>query len=71
MKDWSSRIFTMLGGCILSLLVLVAVTGATIPTRKAVSQMIVTESPYVRDRDLILYRLEQIEKKLDLLLDQE
>lgn len=52
-----------------SLLVLVATMGATFPTRTAVSKQISLESPYVKDQSLILYRLEQIEKKLDRLLE--
>lgn len=51
-----------------SLLVLAATVGATFPTKEAVSKMIAQESPYAQDQSLILYRLEQIEKKVDLLL---
>ena len=51
-----------------SLLVLVATLGATFPTKGAISKMIALESPYVQDQSLILYRLGEIEKKLDLLL---
>ncbi len=51
-----------------SLLVLAATAGATFPTKEAVSKMIAQESPYVKDQSLVLYRLEQIERKVDLLL---
>ena len=69
MKDWGGRLLATLVGGIISLLVLVSTLGATFPTKEAVSKMIVQESPYVRDQSLILYRLEQIEKKLDKLLE--
>lgn len=59
-----------LAGGLISLLVLVATMGATFPTKEAVSRMIAQESPYVKDQSLVLYRLEQIEKKVDLLLKQ-
>ena len=59
-----------LAGGLISLLVLVATIGATFPTKEAVSRMIAQESPYVKDQSLVLYRLEQIEKKVDLLLKQ-
>lgn len=71
MKDWTGRIISVLVGSVLSLLVLLATLGATFPTRVDVSKQISLESPYVKDRSLILYRLEQIEKKLDRLLEQE
>lgn len=69
MKDWGGKLSATLVGCVLSLLVLVTTMGATFPTKDAVSKMIVQESPYVRDQSLILYRLEQIERKLDKLLE--
>ena len=56
-------------GALLSFAVLFVTVAATFPTGSAVSKMISLESPYVRDRSLILYRLEQIEKKLDKLLE--
>jgi len=62
-------ISTMVSGLV-SLLILLAVLGATFPTKNAVSNQIKLESPYTKDRSLILYRLEQIEKKLDTLLQQ-
>lgn len=68
MKDWGGRLLATLVGCVFSLLVLIATLGATFPTKEAVSKMIVQEAPYTQDRSLILYRLEQIERKLDKLL---
>ena len=70
MKDAGGRILATLVGCIVSLLVMVATLGAA-PSKADISKMIQLEAPYVADRSLILYRLEQIEKKLDLLLTQE
>ena len=67
MKD---RLISTMVSCVLSLLILLAVLGATFPTKSAVSTQIKLESPYVGDRSLILYRLEQIEKKLDMLLQK-
>lgn len=69
MKDWGSRLLAMLAGCVISLVVLIATLGATFPTKETVSKMIELESPYVKDQSLILYRLEQIEGKLDRLLE--
>ncbi len=71
MKDWSPKLLCTLAGCLVSLLVLTATMGATFQTEADVSYQIATESPYVKDQSLILYRLEQIEKKLDLLLEAE
>ncbi|KKN58717.1 hypothetical protein LCGC14_0548950 [marine sediment metagenome] len=68
MKDWKGKLLATLVGCVFSLLVLIATLGATLPTKDTVSKMIAQESPYVKDQSLILYRLEQIEKKLDRLL---
>jgi len=64
----SNKVVTTLLVGIPSLLVLVATLGATFPTKATVSKMIVLESPYAKDQSLILYRLGEIEKKLDLLL---
>ena len=52
----------------ISLLILTVTMGATFQTEEDVAHQISTESPYVQDRSLILYRLESIEKKLDRLL---
>ncbi len=71
MKNLTDRVLTTLVGCLFSLLVVLATVGATFPTKDAVSQQIALESPYTKDRSLILYRLEQIEKKLDRLLTQD
>ncbi len=71
MKDWSGKLVSGLVGFVFTLLVLLATMGATFPTKGAVSRMIEVESPYVKDQSLILYRLEQIEKKLDQLLQSE
>ena len=68
MKDWSGKLVTVLVGSFLSLLVLLSTMGATFQTEEAVSKQIKLESPYVQDRSLILYRLEQIEKKQDEIL---
>lgn len=68
MKDWSGRLLATLVGCLVSLLVLVTTSGAMYPTKSEVSKMISLESPYVKDQSLILYRLEQIEKKQDEIL---
>ena len=54
-----------------SLLVLVGMVGANFPTKEVVSQMIAQESPYVQDRKLILYRLDQIKEQLDEVLDNQ
>ena len=62
------RIATILGVA-LSVLVISATLGATFPTKEAISQMIATESPYVKDQSLILYRLASIERKLDKVLE--
>ena len=67
MKD---RLISTLIASMISLVVLLAVVGATVPTESAVSKQIKLESPYTGDRSLILYRLEQIEKKLDMLLQK-
>ncbi len=69
MKDLSGKLLATLIGSMLSLLVLAATMGATFPTKGAVSKMISLESPYVKEQSLILYRLERIEEKLDLLLE--
>lgn len=71
MKDWGGRITATLVGFVASLLILVATMGATFTTEGAVSRQVKLESPYVQDRSLILYRLEQIEKKLDDLLSRQ
>jgi len=71
MKDWNKPLVMVLGGSTISLLILVATLGATIPTKEIVSRMIAQETPYVQDRSLILYRLKQIEKKLDKLLESD
>jgi hypothetical protein len=68
MKDISGRLTATLAGCIVSLLVLLATMGATFATPDDVSKQISLESPYVQDRTLVLYRLEQIEKKQDEIL---
>jgi len=70
MKDWSGKVVTVLVGSVLSLLVLLCTMGAAFQTEEAVSKQIVLESPYTKDRSLILFRLEQIEKKLDQLLQE-
>lgn len=70
MKDWSGKVVTVLVGSILSLLVLLCTMGTAFQTEGAVSKQIELESPYTKDRSLILYRLEQIEKKLDQLLQE-
>lgn len=70
MKDWSGRLLATLVGGLISLLVLVATSGAMYPTKSEVSKMISLESPYAKDQSLILYRLEQIEKKQDEILKQ-
>jgi len=67
-KNWSNRLLITLVGCLVSLVVLTATMGTTFQTEADVSLQIATESPYVKDQSLILYRLEQIERKLDLLL---
>ncbi len=71
MRDFGGRILATLVACLFSLLVVLATVGATFPTKDAVSQQIALESPYTKDRSLILYRLRQIEKKLDQLLTQD
>ena len=68
MKNWAQNLVATLIGCVVSLLILAATTGATFQSEDAVSNQIATESPYVKDRSLILYRLEQIEKKQDEIL---
>ena len=70
MKDWSGKVVTVLVGSVLSLLVLLCTMGAAFQTEEAVSKQITLESPYTKDRSLILFRLEQIEKKLDQLLQE-
>ena len=40
------------------------------PSAKDVKEIVAVHSPYVADRKLIDYRLEQIEKKIDLLLER-
>ncbi len=70
MKDWGGRLLATLVGCTVSLLVLTATLGATFQTENDVSRQIALESPYVLDQALILYRLEQIEKKQDEILDR-
>jgi len=67
-KNWNGRLLATLIGCIVSLLVLLATMGATFATPEGVSKQIELESPYVKDQSLILYRLEQIEKKQDEIL---
>jgi hypothetical protein len=71
MKTWTQSVVATLVGCVVSLLVLAATMGAAFQTEDAVSKQIATESPYVKDQSLILYRLEQIEKKVDLLLQEK
>jgi hypothetical protein len=61
----------ILVGGLLSLALLYVTIAASFPSRAAVSQMIEVESPYVQDRNLILHRLDQIEGKIDRLLEQE
>jgi hypothetical protein len=56
-------------GALVSALVLLAAMGATFPTKGEVSRRIEKESPYVADRNLILHRLGEIERKVDKLLD--
>ena len=68
MKNFGGKVLIPLVGCLFSLLVILATMGATFPTKEAVSKQISLESPYVKDQSLILYRLEQIENKLDRLL---
>ena len=63
------KITGVLIGALISFVVLFVTVAATFPTESAVSKMISLESPYVKDRSLILYRLEQIEKKLDKLIE--
>jgi hypothetical protein len=58
-------------GAIISLVSMAAVLGATFPTKAEVSHKIATESPYVQDRKLILYRLDEIQDSLDTLLERE
>ncbi len=67
MKDWSGKLACTLLGCVISLLAL----GATAVSKDEVSSQISLESPYVQDRSLLLYRLKQIEIKLDRLLALE
>ena len=66
-----SRLIPTLVGVSLSLLIVLATMGATFPTKTAVSRQIELESPYVKDRSLILHRLGKIETKLDQLLDRD
>lgn len=68
MTDKNGRVVATVAGFAFSLLVLVATMGATYATKDGVSEQIRLESPYVKDRSLILYRLEQIEKKQDEIL---
>ena len=68
MKDWSGKLVTVAVGGLISSLVLLSTLGATFQTEEAVSKQILLESPYVQDRSLIIYRLEQIEKKQDEIL---
>lgn len=68
MKDLSGKMVVVLVGSIISLLVILATMGATFATPEGVSKQIVLESPYVKDRSLILYRLKQIEGKQDEIL---
>lgn len=70
MKEWSGKIIAVLIGALISLSALVATFAATSVSEADVVKMITLESPYVQDRSLILYRLEQIENKLDRLLEQ-
>lgn len=69
MKDWSISLCIGLVTCLVTLVVLTATLGASFVTEDDVSRQVATESPYVRDRSLILFRLERIEKKLDTLLE--
>ena len=71
MRDMWGKIAATLAGFVVSLVVLLATMGATFTTEANVSKQVKLESPYVQDRSLILYRLEQIEKKLDDLLSRE
>jgi hypothetical protein len=71
MKDWGGRLLATLVGFVFSLLLLIATIGASSPSRAEVSKMILLESPYVQDQKLLLYRLKQIEGKLDELLRTE
>lgn len=66
MKDWLGKVIA-----IASVLAVVATVGANFPTKDAVSKMIAQESPYVKDQSLILHRLEQIERKVDKLLEAD
>lgn len=70
MKDAGGRLVASLFGIIVTLVVLLGTMGATFATSEDVSRQIALEAPYVQDRSLILYRLREIEKKLDLLLVQ-
>lgn len=71
MKDWGGRLLATLAGCVISLAVLLATMGANAVTEAEVSKQIAVESPYVKDRSLILYRLAQIEKKIDIVINRE
>ena len=71
MSMWKTPLLAALGGFVLSAGVLAVTLGAILPTKGMVSAMISLESPYVKDRNLILYRLEQIDKKLNQLLERD
>lgn len=68
MKDFGSKLAMVLAASLVSLLVLTATMGATFQTEEGVSRQIEVESPYVKDRNLILHRLGEIEKKLDSII---
>ena len=65
MKDWWKTSSIGLAGCLVTMLGFWLTTGATYVTRGEVSEMIVKESPYARDQQLVLKSLESLNNKLE------
>ena len=65
MKDWWKTSAIGLAGCLATVFSFWLTTGVTHVTRNEVSAMIVKESPYTRDQQLILKSLERLNNNLD------
>lgn len=70
MDDWKGKLIAVLVGALITGATLIIPVMASFPTTEEVSKQVRLESPYVRDQSLILYRLEQIEKKQDEILQR-
>lgn len=70
MDDWKGKLIAVLVGALIAGATLVIPVMASFPTTEEVSKQVRLESPYVKDQSLILYRLEQIEKKQDEILQR-